>query len=153
MDHGELAKSLFLEGYNCAQAVFCAFSDVTGLDRDAAARLSSSFGGGMGRLREVCGGVSASLLVLGMVRGYSDPRDPEAKKAHYALVQEYARRFRDAKGTILCRELLAGVQVRPGLEPEERDAEYYQRRPCPEICREAARILEELLRETETEKE
>ena len=76
MDHAEEAKRLFLEGYNCAQAVFCAFCDLTGVDVDAAARMASSFGGGMGRLREVCGAVSGALLALGMLRGYDDPHDP-----------------------------------------------------------------------------
>ena len=95
MDHAEEAKRLFLEGYNCAQAVFCAFRDVTGLDLDTAARLSSSFGGGMGRLREVCGTVSGALMALGAVRGYADPQDRNAKAVHYRLVQEYARLFRE----------------------------------------------------------
>ena len=98
MDHAEEAKRLFLEGYNCAQAVFCAFCDLTGLDVDAAARMASSFGGGMGRLREVCGAVSGALLALGMLRGYDDPHDPGAKAAHYRRVQEFARRFREKKG-------------------------------------------------------
>ena len=79
MDHAEKARQLFLEGYNCAQAVVCAFEDMTGLDRETSARLASSFGGGMGRLREVCGTVSGALLVLGLLCGYSDPKDPWAK--------------------------------------------------------------------------
>ena len=82
MQHGERAEALFRQGYNCAQAVVCAFEDVTGLDTAAAARLSASFGGGMGRLREVCGTVSGALLVLGMACGYDDPQDMEAKKTH-----------------------------------------------------------------------
>ena len=90
VDHAALARKLFLEGYNCAQSVFCAFCDMTGLDRETAARLASSFGGGMGRLRETCGTVSAAAMVLGMVMGYSDPKDIEAKKAHYRLVREFA---------------------------------------------------------------
>ena len=147
MTHAEQARALFLEGYNCAQAVFCAFADVTQLDRDAAARMASSFGGGMGRLREVCGTVSAALMVLGMVRGYSDPTDPEAKKAHYRLVQEYARRFKEKNGTIICRELLAGVETTPGDEPEARTPEYYARRPCPRLAYEAAEVLDEILKE------
>ena len=102
MDHAEEAKRLFMEGYNCSQAVFCAFRDVTGLDLDTAARLSSSFGGGMGRLREVCGTVSGALMALGMIRGYADPQDRNAKTAHYRLVQEYARLFRERSGSIIC---------------------------------------------------
>ncbi len=147
MDHGEQARKLFLEGYNCAQAVVCAFEDVTGLDRETGARMCCSFGGGMGRLREVCGTVSGALLVLGIACGYSDPKDPEAKKAHYHLVQEFAARFRERNGSIVCRELLKNVAVRPGNDPEPRTAEYYARRPCPGLAREAAAITEQLLRE------
>ena len=85
-DHSLIAKELFMQGYNCAQAVMCAFSDVTGYDMAASARISSSFGGGLGRLRETCGVVSAAALVLGIVKGYDDPADREAKKRHYELV-------------------------------------------------------------------
>ena len=150
MDHASEAKRLFLEGYNCAQAVFCAFRDVTGMELDAAARLSSSFGGGMGRLREVCGTVSGALLALGILRGYDDPKDPEQKKAHYALVQEYACRFREKNETIVCRELLKNVPVTPGGTPEERTPDFYTRRPCLRLTEEAAAILEEILEETQS---
>ena len=149
MNHGEEAKRLFMAGYNCAQAVFCAFCDVTGLDIDAAARLSSSFGGGIGRLREVCGAVSGALLALGMLRGYCDPASPEAKIAHYHLVQEYVRRFREKNGTIICRELLKDVPVTPGNTPEPRTPEFYARRPCLRLIGEAAYILDEMLAETQ----
>ena len=145
--HAELARDLCLLGYNCSQSVFCAFCDVTGLELDDAARMASSFGGGLGRLREVCGTVSGAALVLGIVRGYGDPKDREAKKAHYALVQEFARRFREANGSIVCRELLAmsGIQASIGGEPEERTADFYNRRPCPELAACAAGIVEELV--------
>ena len=148
MDHAEEARRLFMEGYNCAQAVFCAFCDETGLDIDTAARMSSSFGGGMGRLREVCGTVSGALLALGILRGYADPADPEAKKAHYHLVQEYARRFREKNGAIVCRELLKNVPVTPGDTPEPRTPEFYARRPCLRLAGEAAGILDDMLAET-----
>ena len=147
MDHGEEARRLFLAGYNCAQAVFCAFRDETGMDLDAAARLSSSFGGGMGRLREVCGTVSGALLALGILRGYADPQNPELKKAHYSLVQEYARRFRERNESIVCRELLKNVPVTPGGVPEARTPEFYQRRPCLRLVGQAAEILDEMLAE------
>ena len=152
IDHGELAKALFMEGYNCAQAVFCAFTDVTGLDIDTSARLASSFGGGMGRLREVCGTVSAAAMVLGMARGYSDPKDPDAKSAHYKLVREFAARFREAEGDIVCRALLARANVAsqtiaPGGEPEARTPEYYRKRPCPMLAWRAGTILDEILAE------
>ena len=152
MDHAEEAKRLFLAGYNCAQAVFCAFRDVTGLDLDTAARLSSSFGGGMGRLREVCGTVSGALMALGYIRGYADPGDREAKAAHYRLVQEYARLFREQSGSIVCRELLKDVRVTEGGVPEERTPEFYARRPCLRLAGQAAAILDRLLSESNDQK-
>jgi len=146
--HAELARSLVWQGYYCYQAVFCAFCDVTGLEIDAAARMTSSFGGGLGRLREVCGTVSGAALVLGMVKGYADPKDYAAKKAHYALVQEFARRFREKNGSIVCRELLRGVNVTEGGDPEQRTSEYYKKRPCLNLAFSAAEILDGLLDET-----
>ena len=148
-DHAEAAKQLFYQGYNCAQSVFCAFTDVTGYDLDTSARMASSFGGGLGRLRETCGVVSAAALVLGIVKGYDDPSDYDAKKRHYALVREFAERFRSECGSINCRELLtmAGLQPVSGGEPEERSEEFYRKRPCPKLVCEAARILDEFLSE------
>ena len=145
MTHGERAEQNFRRGYNCAQSVVLAFGDVTGLDEHTAAMLSSSFGGGMGRLREVCGAVSGALTVLGLVQGYADPDDREAKKAHYHRVQEFARSFREENGSIICRELLSGVQTVGGSDPEQRTEAYYKKRPCPALCRCAAEILDEML--------
>ena len=144
-EHAALARKLFFEGYNCSQAVFCAFCDVTGLDIDTAARMSSSFGAGLGRLREVCGAVSGVALVLGIVRGYSDPADYEAKKTHYALIQEFARRFAEANGSIVCHALLGGVAA--GGAPEVRTEAFYQKRPCPNLVASAAELLDEMLKE------
>ncbi len=147
MDHAKEAQRLFREGYNCAQAVFCAFCDETGLSIDAAARLSSSFGGGMGRLREVCGAVSGALMALGQIRGYSDPTDPALKAAHYRAVQELARRFREREASIVCRDLLKGIPVLPGDVPEARTPDFYTRRPCLRLIGEAAAILDDMLKE------
>lgn len=144
MNHGEKAEKLFTEGYNCAQSVLCAFEDVTGIERDLAAKLASSFGGGLGRMREVCGAVSGASMVLGLVKGYCDPKDFEAKKAHYALVQEFAARFKEQNGSIICRELLSGVDTEKGSVPEKRTAQYYHKRPCALLCRQAADILDEM---------
>ncbi len=146
-DHAALARDLFLQGYNCAQAVFCAFCDVTGLDEKQSARLASSFGGGLGRLRETCGAVSAAAMVLGAARGYDVPGDYEAKKRHYALVRAFAERFRVLEDSICCRELLekAGLPVQTGSDPEPRTQEFYQKRPCPRLIYEAAQILDEML--------
>lgn len=147
IDHAKRARELFLQGYNCAQAVACAFCDVTGLSMEESARAASSFGGGLGRLREVCGTISGAALVLGIVEGYSDPGDVEAKRVHCARVQDFARRFRDENGSIVCRELLKGVQVTPGTAPEARTAEYYEKRPCPKLAYCSAKILEKMLLE------
>ena len=146
-NHAELARELFMQGYNCAQAVVCAFCDVTGLEIDAAARMASSFGGGLGRLREVCGTVSGAALVLGIVKGYADPEDYAAKKAHYALVQDFARRFREANGNIVCRELLKGIGATEGGAPEARTEAYYKKRPCPNLAYCAAEILDEMMKD------
>ena len=145
MTHGEKAEQNFRRGYNCAQSVVLAFGDVTGLDDRTAAMLSSSFGGGMGRLREVCGAVSGALTVLGLAQGYADPDDPDAKKAHYHRVQEFAKRFREKNGSIICRELLSGVQTVGGSDPEQRTESYYKKRPCPALCRCAAELLDEMI--------
>ncbi len=146
-ERGDRAEKLFYEGYNCAQAVFCAFSDVTGFETEEAARLASSFGGGMGRLREVCGAVSGALLVLGAVRGYSEPGVPEEKKRHYETVREFARRFSEEFGSIVCRELLAGAgaTVAVGGDPEPRTPEFYKKRPCPALIRRAAEIADGMI--------
>ena len=146
-NHAERARQLFFEGYNCAQAVLCAFSDVTGYDMETSARMASSFGGGMGRLRQTCGAVSGAALVLGIVKGYDDPADNEAKKQHYSLVREFAEKFKEKNGSINCGELLkmASLNAQPGGQPEQRSKEYYQKRPCPELVYDAALILDEML--------
>ena len=148
MDHAKQARDLFYAGYNCAQAVFCAFCEDMDMDLDTAARLASSFGGGLGRLREVCGAVSGAEMALGYLRGYADVEDPEAKSVHYQRVRDLAERFRTQNGTILCRELLKDVKTLPGGEPEKRTPEYYASRPCLRLVGEAAAILEAILEET-----
>ena len=141
MDHSEKAAELFLNGSNCAQAVVVAFCDVTGLEKDFAARLSCSFGGGMGRMREVCGAVSGMLMVVGLLYGYDDPGEKDVnKKAHYALVQQLAGAFREEVGSIVCREILKNPPSDPN--PTPRTAEYYKTRPCARMVMTAARILD-----------
>ncbi len=145
-DRAQRAKELFENGCNCSQAVLLAFSDVTGLENETALKIASSFGGGMGRMREVCGAVSGALMVLGISKGYSDLSNTDAKKAHYALVREFANRFKEENGSIICRELLSGVKTSVGGVPEERNDTYYKKRPCSELCFSAAKITEELLK-------
>ena len=130
-DYGEEAAALFATGLNCAQAVFCAFAADFGLDAETAAKLASGLGGGVGRMREVCGAVTGATLALGMKFG------PD-KAAVYSKVQEFAARFKAEFGSLVCRELLTGVGASSGGAPEARSPEYYRRRPCVEIVRFAA---------------
>jgi C_GCAxxG_C_C family probable redox protein len=123
MEHVTKARELFESGYNCSQAVFGAFSDLTGLDIDTAMKLSSSFGGGMGRLREVCGAVSGMFMVLGMLYGYSDPDDKEAKSEHYKRIQALAGEFKQIHGSIVCRELLDEKTAGSGYVPDDRQVD------------------------------
>ena len=145
MNRGERAAELFLQGYNCAQAVTVAFCDVLGLTADQAAKMASSFGGGMGRMREVCGAVSGMLLVAGMIYGYEIPGDDRAKKQHYTLVQHLAGEFREQVGSIVCREILKNPPSDP--VPTPRTAEFYQKRPCARMVRLAAAVLEQYMAE------
>lgn len=140
MDHGALAQEMFYRGYNCAQAVVTAFHKELGMTEAEAARLSSSFGGGMGRMRETCGAVSGMLLVAGLLWGYHTPGDDEAKAAHYRLVQKLAGKFREGTGSIVCRELLGNPPSDPN--PTPRTAEFYKARPCAGFVALAAEILE-----------
>ena len=140
MDHSILAGDLFLGGYNCAQSVVLAFCDVTGLEKDFAARMASPFGGGMGRLREVCGAVSGMLMVLGLLYGYDTPGDDISKKAQYQDVQALCGQFREEVGSIVCREILKNPSTDP--TPSPRTAEYYAKRPCARMVVTAARILD-----------
>ena len=144
MDHGMKAAELFLGGYNCAQAVTVAFCDMTGLEEKCAARMVSAFGGGMGRLREVCGAVSGMLMVAGLLYGYDENGEKDChKKAHYQLVQAFAGQFREEVGSIVCREILKNPPSDPA--PTPRTAEYYAQRPCVRMVMTAARILDDYI--------
>ena len=145
--HAKKAKELFLGGYNCAQAVFAAFTDVTGFDAETSAKLASSFGGGMGRLREVCGAFSGALMAAGLILGYSEPGNDEIKTEHYALVQKLAGKFKEKYGTIICRELLKELGVDSTPIPTKRDAKFYAERPCAAIVELAAQIVDDELEE------
>ena len=143
MERAELAAKLFYDGYNCAQALTVAFRDVTGLEESFSAKMASSFGGGMGRMREVCGAVSGMLMVAGIVYGYDSTGDDESKKAHYQLVQHLAGQFREQVGSIICREILKNPPADP--TPSPRTEEYYAQRPCCRMVYTAAKILDEYL--------
>ena len=145
MNHELYAAELFLKGYNCAQTLAVAFCDVTGLSEGFSAKMASSFGGGMGRLREVCGAVSGMLMVAGLLYGSETPGDDVSKKEHYALVQYLAGRFREEVGSIVCREILDNPPSDPN--PTPRTAEFYRKRPCTRMVMTAARILDEYIEE------
>lgn len=145
MEHGIYAAELFLKGYNCAQAVAVAFCDVTGLEPEFAAKMASSFGGGMGRMREVCGAVSGMLMVAGLLYGYDTPGDDASKKAHYARVQELAKQFREQVGSIVCRVILKNPPADPN--PTPRTAEFYAQRPCSRMVILACDILDKYIAE------
>ena len=145
MDHIERAVELFVEGYSCSQAVAMAFCDVTGLDEKTTARMASSFGGGMGRMREVCGAVSGMLLVAGLLYGYEEAADTAGKRELYAQVQNMAGQFRTEMGSIICRDLLKNPPSDPN--PTPRTAKFYQERPCARMVAAAAGIMEDFIRE------
>lgn len=140
MDHSYLAADLFLQGYNCAQAVAVAFCDVTGLRKEQAAKMVSAFGGGMGRMREVCGAVSGMFFVLGTLYGYDVTGDDTVKMELYRQVQQLAEGFRAENGSIICRDILKNPPSDPN--PSPRTAEYYAKRPCAKMVMTAARLMD-----------
>ena len=140
MTRAEKAKNYFLVGYSCAQAVMLAFADLLNVPEVTLKAVSLPMGGGMGRLRQTCGSVSGAAMCLGLLF-------PEKNKSEiYALVQELANRFREKNGSYNCGELLTGAGLRAEQSPvaEARTAEYYKRRPCPDLAYDAAEILEEI---------
>ncbi len=147
INHSDKAAKLFVQGYNCSQAVFAAFCDVTGMDTETALTLASSFGAGMGRMREVCGACSAMFMTAGILYGYSSPSDDKAKAEHYKRIQYLAERFKEEHGTIICRELLKTLKVNSSPIPEPRTEQYYKVRPCIRFVRTAARVFDEYITE------
>ena len=146
---GDRARELFREGYNCSQAVTLAFADeleARGISKEMAAGLASSFGGGLGRLREVCGCVSGMALVCGALEGYTDPKAAAEKQDHYKKIQELVTTFKNENGSYICRELLAGINTDTDPVPEARTESYYKKRPCAELAACAADILERHLK-------
>ncbi|MBQ3172833.1 MAG: C_GCAxxG_C_C family protein [Alistipes sp.] len=148
----ERALGYFTAGYNCAQAVVMAFDDIMGQSPEALARMAAPFGGGMGRMREVCGTVSGMAMLAGEICPSADPKNLEERKNNYALVQHFAERFRSENGDIVCRRLLGLEPMAERAEtamPSERTAEYYKKRPCVEYVATAARIVAEYLKDKE----
>lgn len=137
------ARNYFLEGYNCSQAVLLAYHDLTPMSKELAATIAAPFGGGMGRMREVCGAVSGMLMCVGFLYPNAEPNAPLAKKENYTAVQDVAEKFRRENGSIICRELLGLTCRKDEPTPSERTDEYYKKRPCVELVAIAARIVGE----------
>ena len=148
MNERERAIGLFKEGFNCSQSVFVAFSDRFGIDEETAKKISAGLGGGLGRMREVCGAVSGAAMVIGSIASATDGKDSESKQKNYELVREFSERFTKRNGSIICRELLGlDVKMERSAEPEKRTAEYYKKRPCVELVGDAIEILQDLIEE------
>jgi len=145
MSKSQEAEQLFKEGYNCCQSVICAFAKDLNIDFDTALKIASSFGGGMGRLREVCGAVSGMFMVAGLKYGYADPNDQKAKTEHYKLIQELAKQFENKYGSIICRQLLGLEQKKDNPNPSERTESYYKKRPCSEFVAFSAELIENMI--------
>ncbi len=144
MEHDIRAAELFCSGYNCAQAVAAAFSNVTGLSVQQSSRLVSGFGGGFGRQREVCGAVSGMTMVVSLLYGYDAP-DAEKQMQTYALIQKLCSEFAAEAGSIICRDILKNPPSDP--KPTARTAEYYAQRPCARMVMLAAQILDRYIAE------
>ena len=142
----KLAGELFMQGYNCSQSVVGAWAEEIGLDKNTALKIACGFGGGMGRLREVCGAVSGAVMILSWKYGYTDGTDQAAKAEMYKLIQAFAARFKEENGfdSIVCRELL-GLQGASAPTPEARTKEYYKKRPCKELVELSAGLVGEFI--------
>lgn len=142
----EKATALFKEGYNCSQSVVAAFADMYGFSHEQALRMSASFGGGIGRMRQTCGAACGLFMLAGLETGSTDGKDREGKEANYKTVQALAEEFRKRNGSLVCAELLGLSKTAPTpATPEARTAEYYKKRPCVKMVEEAARIWCEYL--------
>ncbi len=139
----EKAVGLFFSGYNCCQSVFAAYSDIFGMEQEMALKVSCSMGGGIGRMREVCGAVSGMAMVAGLACGNTDPNNQAAKTKNYETVRQMAARFEEEHKTIICREILGLRAAEKSAAPSERSESYYKKRPCAGMVETAARIIEE----------
>ena len=147
MTKKELAINYFKQGYNCSQAIVLAFKDELNIDESTLLKISSPFGGGMGRLREVCGAVSGMFIVVGLLYGYDNPKQQELKTELYTKVQDLAKQFELDNGSIICRDLLDLKVKHDTPIPEKRTSAYYQSRPCPEKVGYAAQLLDNYLKQ------
>ena len=139
------AVELFMKGFNCSQAVFMAYADLFGMDDETAARVSAGLGGGVGRLRETCGAVTAMAMLAGMKYGAVDGKDSQNKQKTYEIVREMVDEFKKTHSSIICRELLELQQAEKSAKPDERTPEYYKKRPCVKNVEDAAKAVEKVL--------
>lgn len=138
---GERAEALFMQGYNCSQSVAAAFAEEMNMNAADAARLTIGFGGGIGRMREVCGAVSGMAFVISALFA------KDGKASVYKKIQTVAEKFKAENGSIVCRELLGlGKNENSDPTPEPRTEQYYKKRPCNQLVHIAADILEEFLK-------
>jgi len=140
----EKARELFREGYNCAQAVLLTFADECGVDKATAARMAQPLGGGISRLREVCGAATGLALAVGLLWGTDDPKDMDTKKAVYQRTQALLKQFREDNGSIVCKELLGAQGNSTEPVPSPRTEQYYSKRPCVELVAYAAGLVAEM---------
>lgn len=141
----EQAVEAFYGGCNCAQAVFSTYADLFGIDKQTAMNLTNSMGGGISRLREVCGTVSAIALLTGLAEGAVDPGDLKAREKVYRRTRDLVAQFEEENGSLICRELLGILGREMSARPSERTPEYYKKRPCAKFVACAAKIIEENL--------
>lgn len=144
-DRIEKSVGLFKSGYNCSQSVVAAFADKYGFTEEQALRMSASFGGGIGRMRQTCGAACGLFLLAGLEKGATDCKDRKGKAANYALVQELAAEFKKRNGSLICAELLGLSKPEGSPVPEMRTELYYAKRPCAKMVEEAAKIWVEYL--------
>ncbi|MBQ0037017.1 MAG: C_GCAxxG_C_C family protein [Firmicutes bacterium] len=145
MDRSELAVKYFVEGHNCSQAIVLAFADLLDIEASQLSKLAGGFGGGIGRLREVCGAFSGAVIVLDMLYGYDNYSNDEDKKEQYSRIQEIGLQFEKDKGSLICRDLM-GLNVKHSdSAPTPRTKDFYQNRPCPNIIAYVAKLLEDYI--------
>lgn len=144
------AVDYFMQGFGCSQSVLLAFADLYGLDHDTAKRIASGFGGGVGRMRMMCGAVSGMVMLAGLDKGQTEGSDRNGKAECYDIVQNLVKSFKERNGSVICAELLAMGGCRPSHSPvpDERNAEYYRKRPCAWKVESAARVFAEYLDRT-----
>ena len=143
----ERAVSLFKEGYNCSQSVVAAFADQYGFTEEQALKMSASFGGGIGRMRETCGAACGLFMLAGFETGAVKGDDREGKAANYALVQRLAKEFIKRNGALKCADLLGLSSNVPIVStPEARTSQYYSKRPCAKMVEEAAKIWSDYMK-------